>query len=213
MVVFDVDSTLLDNRPRQARILREFGRTHGVEALAQVQTVHCDAWDLARTMANCGLTSQDIAQSAEVVARFWRARFFTSEYCVDDAPIPGAVRFVGLVRDGGSHIVYCTGRDEAMRGGTLTSFERLGFPLPGPGVSLLMRPTRDIPDDEWKERGATIARGLGTILAVFDNEPAHANAYRRAFPEALVVHVATDDAGRGILLDAIIPSIRDFVDD
>ena len=30
VVVFDLDSTLLDNRPRQARILREFGAQNGI---------------------------------------------------------------------------------------------------------------------------------------------------------------------------------------
>ena len=34
VVVFDLDSTLLDNRPRQARILREFGAARGIPALA-----------------------------------------------------------------------------------------------------------------------------------------------------------------------------------
>ena len=29
LVLFDLDSTLLDNKPRQARILREFGAAHG----------------------------------------------------------------------------------------------------------------------------------------------------------------------------------------
>ena len=67
-------------------------------------------------------------------------------------------------------------------------------------------------EDEWKDRGTSIARGLGTVLAVFDNEPAHANAYRQAFSEALVVHLATDHAGRGIPLDEAIPSIRNFAD-
>src|SRR2546425_1428836 len=148
VVVFDVDSTLLDNRPRQARILREFGRAHGVGPLVQVQVAQCDAWDLTRTMANCGLSHEDIARWTEVVTVFWRGRFFSSEYCVDDVPIPGAVQFVRRIHDAGSHIVYCTGRDEAMRSGTLTSFQRFGFPLPGSGVSLLMRPTREIPDDE-----------------------------------------------------------------
>src|SRR5213594_2183134 len=81
VVVFDLDSTLLDNRPRQARILREFGRAYSVQPLTQVQAVQCDAWDLARTMVNCGLGCQDIARLTEVVAGFWRARFFTSEYC------------------------------------------------------------------------------------------------------------------------------------
>ena len=34
IVAFDLDSTLLDNRPRQAQILREYGEAHALAALA-----------------------------------------------------------------------------------------------------------------------------------------------------------------------------------
>ena len=43
------------------------------------------------------------------------------------------------------------------------------------------------------------------MIAAFDNEPTHANDYRRKFPEAIVIHLATDHSGRPVeLLDGIV---------
>ena len=50
VVVFDLDSTLLDNKPRQARILREFGTAHGIAALAAAR------FQISVPAAYCSLT-------------------------------------------------------------------------------------------------------------------------------------------------------------
>src|SRR5689334_7249722 len=90
VVVFDLDSTLLDNRPRQARILREFGVAQNLPALAAAGPEHWDGWDLRVAMINAGLVQADVERWAEPAKEFWRARFFTSEYCAIDDAIPGA---------------------------------------------------------------------------------------------------------------------------
>jgi len=48
------------------------------------------------------------------------------------------------------------------------------------------------------------------VVAVFDNEPTHVNDYRRRFPEATVVHLATDHSGRPVALLEGILSVPDF---
>src|SRR5436309_3009385 len=106
VVVFDLDSTLLDNRPRQARILREFGALHGLAALANAKPEHWDSWDLRRAMRNAGLDPVEIDRWSDAAKLFWRERFFTSEYCVDDAAIRGAVRFVGEIAGSGALVAY-----------------------------------------------------------------------------------------------------------
>jgi predicted secreted acid phosphatase len=212
VVVFDLDSTLLDNRPRQARILREFARVSGLAALSGAQPDHWQDWDIRRAMRNAGVAEVEIERVAEEAKQFWRDRFFTSEYCRDDEAIAGAARFVNEVRTAGAQVAYCTGRHEPMRQGSVACFQRLGFPLPGPGVQLLMKPTFEQTDDEWKEVAYEKLRALGEVVAVFDNEPTHLNGYRRAFPEALVVHLATDDSGRDVSLLEGIPSVRNFLD-
>jgi predicted secreted acid phosphatase len=211
VVVFDLDSTLLDNRPRQARILREFGLKIGLAPLARTRPEDWQDWDIKRAMRNAGLEPVEIDRVAEQAKQFWRERFFTSEYCVDDEAVPGAARFVTAARAAGAQITYCTGRHEAMRAGSVACFERLGFPVPGAGVHLLMKPTFELSDDDWKETAYGRLRELGTVLAAFDNEPTHVNGYRRAFPEAIAVHLATDDSGREVsLLDGVL-SISNFL--
>ena len=211
VVVFDLDSTLLDNRPRQARILREFGSSTGLRPLEQALPQHWQDWDIKRAMRNAGLPPVEIERIAEAAKQFWRERFFTSEYCIDDEAIAGATRFVVEVRAAGAQVVYCTGRHEAMRQGSVACFQRLGFPIPGDGVHLLMKPDMELSDDDWKESAYAQLRRLGQVIAVFDNEPTHVNGYRRAFPEALVVHLATDDSGREVpLLDGIL-SVSNFL--
>jgi hypothetical protein len=212
VVVFDLDSTLLDNRPRQARIFREFGQQHGVSELQTAEPGHWLGWDLRVPMRNLGLSPERIAELYPALRRFWHERFFTSEYCREDVPIPGAAAFARSVATAGAHVVYLTGRHEGMRAGTIEVFARYGFPLPQqPGdVTLLMKPMLLEDDDAFKAAAHARVRALGWVVAAFDNEPAHANDLARSFPGARVVHVATDHSGRDIALLPGIPSLPDF---
>ncbi|HEX9102958.1 MAG TPA: hypothetical protein VF997_12185 [Polyangia bacterium] len=210
VAVFDLDSTLLDNKPRQARILREFGVAHGIPLLAAARADHWVDWSITRAMANAGLAPDEVARWAESAKQFWRERFFTSEYCREDEPIAGAHDYLAAVVDAGADIAYCTGRHEAMRAGTVDNFVRLGYPVPGARVQLLMKPLFELSDDDWKVEAYARLREIGAVVAVFDNEPTHVNGYRAGFPDATVVHLATDDSGRPVTLADGIVSIRDF---
>jgi hypothetical protein len=208
LMVFDLDSTLLDNRPRQARIMRELGEQRGIPALQHCAPEHWEGWDMRVAMRNAGVSADQIEPLYDDAREFWKHRFFTSEYCVDDVPVQGAVDFVAQVLGSGVVLAYVTGRHEAMREGTVGCFRRHGFPVP-PGsddrVHLLMKPELSLHDDVYKLDVQARLRTIGQLLAVFDNEPTHANGYRSAFPEATVVHLATDHSGRPVaLLDGIV---------
>jgi hypothetical protein len=213
VVVFDLDSTLLDNRPRQAQILREYGGRVGLEVLQHVRPNHFTSWDIREAMRAVNMSEALIAQHAEAAKAYWRDTFFTSTYCAVDDATPGAGAYVARVAATGAHVVYCTGRHEAMRAGTLECFARVGLPPEGPRVTLLMKPTFEQSDDAWKEEAYARLRAMGEVVAVFDNEPTHVNGYRRAFPSALCVHLDTDHSGREVaLLDGIV-SVKRFVED
>jgi len=62
VALFDLDSTLLDNRPRQARILREYGRAAGVAPLLAARPEHWQGWDLAVALRNAGLGPDEVAR-------------------------------------------------------------------------------------------------------------------------------------------------------
>jgi hypothetical protein len=208
VLAFDLDSTLFDNRPRQARILREFGAAHALAPLGACAPHHwTSGWDMRSAMRACGLAPEEVEQHYESAKHFWQERFFTSDYCVDDEPIEGASAFTHAVVATGAQLVYVTGRHEAMRAGTVGAMRRAGMALPEEAglVRLLMKPTLAEDDDAFKREAHAQLGRMGQVVAAFDNEPTHANDYRRRFPEATVVHLATDHSGRPVtLLDGIV---------
>lgn len=212
VVVFDLDSTLLDNRPRQARIMREFGAAHGHAPLLGAGPEHMQGWSIKLALHNAGLPEPEADALSRPAKAFWLERFFTSDYCVDDIAIAGATDYVRRIAETGARIVYCTGRHQPeMRPGTIESFSREGFPLPDDErVHLLMKPEFSMHDDEWKRIVRAQLEALGEVVAAFDNEPTHINTYREAFPGAQCVHILTDDSARGIPVLDDIPSVQDF---
>ena len=209
---FDLDSTLLVNKVRQARILREWGARLGDSRLAACPPEAIVSWDLRDSARLCGLSDDDIRRMLPGLREFWLERFFTSEYCRDDLPVPGAPEFLKEVLGRGGEILYITGRHEDMRAGTLESFDKAGFPLPdGAQVQLWLKPKLADDDDAWKEICHARLRALREVACAFDNEPAHVNAYKRAFPDAVVVHLDTDHSRRPVEVDPDVPSIHDFV--
>jgi len=213
IVVFDLDSTLFDNRPRQVRILREFGEARGIPELAASALEHwTSSWLVREAMIAAGLEPARAEALFADFQAFWRPRFFSSEYCLEDTPLPGAVEFVQEVHRTGARIVYCTGRNEEMRPGTVESLGRWGFPAPPMDrVQLWMKPGQEVPDDEYKRDVRAALAAAGTVVALFDNEPTHINGYHEGFPEALAVHVATDHSGRPVQVLPTIPAIPDFL--
>ena len=211
IAAFDLDSTLLDNRPRQAQILREYGRWAGLAPLRSARPEHLEGWDLARAARRAGLSRAEADVHAAPLRRFWEERFFTSEACRLDVPVPGAPEFARAVRASGCRIAYVTGRPAAMEPGTLHVLRRFGFPRPDDAaVFLLMKPGEALRDDAWKVIAREAVERLGRPVLAFDNEPAHVNAYARAWPGALAVHLDTDHSGRPVEVDASIPSVADL---
>jgi hypothetical protein len=209
--VFDLDSTILSNKPRQARIVREFGRARGVAALADCTPREIVSWDLRDTMRLCGLPADEVQRLHADLRRFWLHRFFTSEYCREDEPIPGAPEYLQRVPGKGGEVLYVTGRHAGMQDGTLHAFRKAGFPLPdGARVQLWLKPRPDDDDDRWKETCNARLREMSGLACAFDNEPTHVNAYKRAFPDARVVHLDTDHSGRPVEVRPDVPSIVDF---
>ena len=207
VLAFDLDSTLFDNRARQARIVREFGEQQKVPELQKCDVNHWNSgWDMRAAMRNTGLAESRVEELYASAKSWWQERFFTSEYCVDDTAIAGAAAFIGACVKANAIVAYVTGRHEGMRQGTVSCLRRWEMAVPdGRSVQLLMKPTLAEDDDAYKRVAHEQLRGIGTVVAAFDNEPTHANDYRRKFPEALVIHLATDHSGRKVeLLEGII---------
>jgi hypothetical protein len=211
LLAFDLDSTLFDNRPRQARIVREFGEARGIPELTACTSEHFSSgWDLRGPMKDLGLSAERVEALYPDLKAFWAERFFTSPYCLDDVAIEGAAEFVQAVVRTGALVCYVTGRHEGMREGTEGALRQGGFPLPGGQVHLIMKPTLQVSDDDFKREAHARLPRMGKVIAAFDNEPMHANDYRRNFPEAKVIHLATDHSGRPVELLEGIVSVPNF---
>jgi beta-phosphoglucomutase-like phosphatase (HAD superfamily) len=211
VAVFDLDSTLIDNRPRQALILQDYGRTAGLPALLATRPEHVQGWDLDAALRNAGLPESLVSAHADRARQFWEERFFTSAFCRFDVPVAGAPAFVRAVRAAGARIAYVTGRPEPMEEGTLEVLGRFDFPLPdGETTWLFMKPGEALRDDAWKAIARDAVDALGPIALVFENEPAHVNAYARAWRRAFVVHLDTDHSGRPVEVDRGILSVADL---
>ena len=215
--VFDLDSTLLNNHQRQARIFREYGQAHSDPRFLLCTQAHVVSWDLRDAARLLGLSKEEAEAQHAALREFWLPRFFTSDYCQGDTPVLGARQFLDEVLLTGGRIIYVTGRHTAMAAGTQESFRRAGFPMPaGKGatwparVELWLKPDEAQADDAWKEQCHKALAQQGGIAMAFDNEPAHVNGYKERFPEAAVVHLDTDHSRRPIQVRDDIPSVLDF---
>jgi hypothetical protein len=213
VVVFDLDGTLLDNRPRTAAILREYAErcrhTHP-EVAARL--------DRARTSDLSYLLSDSLerlgAHATELVAEmqaFWRERFFADAHLVHDEPVAGSVAFARACYDAGAILVYLTGRDLPLMGlGTFQSLRDLRFPIGLPATELVLKPDGAMPDEAFKRLTAPELARVGRVVAAFDNEPANCNVMLAHYPDAHVVFLDTQHTPGAPPLDPGVRAVRDF---
>ena len=213
VVVFDLDGTLMDNRPRTCAILHDYS--------ASIEARHADvakrlrdarpdelAYLLTESLERLGITHVDLI--AEATA-FWRERFFADGYLMHDAALPGAVDFAKACYDAGAILVYLTGRDLPLMGiGSFKSLRDLGFPIGIAGTELVLKPDAAMPDEAFKRDTAPVLARVGKVVAAFDNEPANCNIFQRLYPDAKSVLVDTQHMPGAPPLDAGVSVVVDF---
>lgn len=196
-VIFDLDSTIFDVKPRSLRILKEFALTKRARELSPEISdwaISLAGYKLLYTMEESaranGIPGGDELARAYLkeAFRYWMARFFTHQYVTSDHPTPGAVDFVNRVVDAGGIAVYLTGRDwPGMGRGTATMLEHFGFPVQSGVSQLVMKPYAGLDDSEFKDEALREMRVSGNAVALFDNEPANFHVFEKNFPEAFLV--------------------------
>ncbi|MFW7381676.1 MAG: HAD family acid phosphatase [Oligoflexus sp.] len=123
---------------------------------------------------------------------FWRACYFTNPYLAYDQAFPLAVEFVQACRDLGTDLVYLTGRDEPGMGqGTRQGLRDLGFPFDEDGVHLLLKPTPEQSDVDYKKDALGKIDQLGYVIAAFENEMRNLNMIAEHYPDALMIYRQT----------------------
>jgi hypothetical protein len=213
LVVFDLDGTLFDNRPRTRVILGELAaewrqsRPDQASRLSRLRQEEM-AYLLGDTLARVGVT--DEAHVAEAL-QFWKDRFFADEHLRHDVPLPGAVDFARACYDAGAILIYLTGRDLPLMGlGSFKSLRDCGFPIGVPGTELVLKPDAAMPDEAFKRLEAPKLARIGTIVASFDNEPGNCNTILAQNPQCESVLVDTQHLPGAPPLDAGVHVIADF---
>jgi beta-phosphoglucomutase-like phosphatase (HAD superfamily) len=214
VVVFDLDGTLMDNRPRTSAILREFAATlgpadHDAQARLAGTTPDMLAYLLTDSLTRLGVTRTDVVARAEA---FWKDRFFADDHLRHDVEVAGGVAFARACQEAGAILIYLTGRDLPLMGiGTFRSLRDLGYPIGVPGTELVLKPDANIPDEAFKRlEGPKLAR-VGKVVAVFDNEPANCNALLEMNPGCVSVLVDTQHLPGAPPLHSDVKVIADFV--
>ncbi len=213
VVVFDLDGTLIDNRPRTCAILHELGehwrstRPAVAETLLQARP-HELAYLMRDSLVRLGIVEAELSAEAEA---FWKRRFFADDYIRHDVALEGAVSYAHACYERGAVVAYFTGRDlPAMSVGSWKSLRDLGFPIGLPGTELVVKPRFDMPDETFKRSFAPRLGRLGKIVAVFDNEPANCNLLLDHFPSSTSVFVDTQHLPGAPPLDRRVHVVSDF---
>ena len=213
VVVFDLDGTLMDNRPRTAAILRELGaawRESHPDAAKTLEAAKPEelAYLLTDSLTKLGVRRTELVREAEV---FWRERFFTDGYLAHDVEVPGAAAFARACYEAGGILVYFTGRDLPLMGiGSFASLRDLGFPIGLPGTELVLKPDAGMPDEAFKRMQGPALERVGRVIAIFDNEPGNCNVLGEHFPEAHSILLDTQHLPGAPPLHPSVRAIADF---
>lgn len=195
-VVFDLDSTIFDVKPRSLRILKEFAATKEARAIGQEYVdwalglrAHQLVYTLQESAAANGFPKGSRGEEfLQKAFDYWRPRFFTHAYVQVDHPVPGAVDYARAVVDRGATAVYLTGRDwPGMGRGTQATLTHWGFPMGAGEGELIMKPSFGTDDAEFKDAALRDLRIHGEAVALFDNEPANFHVFEKNFPAAHLV--------------------------
>lgn len=213
VVVFDLDGTLMDNRPRTAVILQELANELKAEAHSSAEILAAAraeelAYLLSDSLVRLGIEHPELVSRAE---SFWRERFFSDHYLKHDVAVAGSVELARACYEAGAIIVYFTGRDLPLMGiGSFQSLRDLGFPIGVVGTELVCKPDARIPDEAFKrEEGPKLSR-VGRVVAAFDNEPGNCNAFLEMCPGAEVVFVDTQHLPGAPPLDPRVHVVEDL---
>lgn len=213
VVVFDLDGTLMDNRPRVVAILHELGHhwreIHPEAALCCARAAADDiGYGFVENLRRLGVHGASLHEEGFA---FWKQRFFADPHVRHDVEVTGARAFAQAAHDAGATIVYLTGRDlPNMALGSFASLRDLGFPIGVIGTELVVKPRFETADADFKRAVAPDLKRLGRVVASFDNEPANVNIFLDAHPESIGVFLDTQYAPDPPALDPRAQVIHSF---
>jgi hypothetical protein len=203
LMVFDLDSTLLDLSQRVQAILEDFvaraeNRARFPDSCERLMSVEIrrQDWGLKEPLARLGMTPTSHADFFQSVQRAWAQGFFSNHYLRHDRPLRGAVEFVRHLHDHGAHIMYLTGRDVPRMGeGTLRSLLQHGFPNSQARTDLVLKATAHHDDAEFKAEILSARAPQHRKLVLFENEPVNLQCVEQRLPQVELVWIDSCHSG------------------
>lgn len=200
MVIFDLDSTLFDVRPRIKKVLEHFAESEGSashpewrQALKKAEVEPGD-WGIRPALERLQVPLELALRARD----FWKIHFFSSDFLHFDDLVPGALDFALHVNRQGHDIVYLTGRDvHRMERGSREVLKKFGFPLEPIRAELVLKPEKGLDDSVFKSSwfGGLSSKDRSRTW-FFDNEPWILQEVERQFPEVNLVFLDTTHSGR-----------------
>lgn len=215
VVIFDLDGTLFDNRPRTVYILRQIADqlyTQLPQLVAAVENgsisnLNNIQYGPAATLKCLGVTDE---KEIGIITEEWSKRFFTDDYQQFDVPLAGAKKYVTDVYEAGATVIYLTGRDVNMLVGLTHTLRMCGFPVGVVGTMTMTKRDFNQDDGLFKEEVAAYLDRLGEVVGIFENEPGNSNLLQKNFPGATSMFLLTQHRPDAPALDDGITPIRDF---
>lgn len=200
LVVFDLDDTLFDTRWRTLAVLRAWGQARGEPRLAGLELEDV-RYEIADTLFAAGFATWEIRGSlGRSIASYDAGRM--NEYDLM-RPFPGALEYVLRAQQAGARIAYVTSRRIAHRGLSESVLRSHGFPVDGALRYYRLDSQGTSAAYKYRIMRWELPR-FGEVVASFENEPANANSFRMAAPEALHAFLDTQhSAGAPGLLAGI----------
>ena len=210
VVVFDLDSTLLNNGPRSHAIMLEYTSLKKPKLFPAVRKL--DPFSMPYLIKDhwtkAGINSKPFIKD---YFPFWKERFFSDKYQIYDTVYFKSLDLVKKLYAQGATIVYLTGRDQPrMFVGTSASLRQYGFPIGLVRTTLLMKPDPKTDDTVYKATVVKWLADIGDVVATFENEPKNANLFQKSFPKALNYWIDTNCAHPEVKLSPGVKIIKNF---
>ncbi len=199
--VLDIDSTLVTTHQRNEAILKDW-TTQFKDQFPQdcltLQQGYCTFGDfgLKQALERVKFTEQNPG-SAEHLQNFWREHFFSNGYLHADVATRGAVDWTQNLEELGVEFVYLTARHkEAMWDGTLSSLDKLGFPINED--ILFLKETAHENDEIYKTQlmGQILEKWGGKNVWLIDNEPVVLHQIEKDHPNVNLVWFESTHSGK-----------------
>ena len=215
VAIFDLDDTVINTRDRSLRILNEFIAQPEIQARfpQEVKNLQCPQDSKIKFLMTDTLRAQNVTDPEFVKETndYWATRFFSNESVANDEQNPGAAAYVRRLYMAGVKIVYLTGRDTGrMHDGTVENLKKLGFPLDDSRAILIMKTDVQQDDLAFKISMFPSIAQMGSVVGVFENEPANINAHHDAFPNAVAIFLDTIHSNTSVVPESGIFWVENF---